>query len=231
MTITTTPEPTDTHWQRITALRPRIEAAAYRRYPHSVPEFMDAATDSLLALPLCEIDPASASSHTDSYLVSRAVFAGRRTLWHQLWRSPARNEYAFADLTQPTAEMDDWLEICQMQSPWFDESHLPDDDDPLTSLEYWPMPHPPPSPLAQALAEIKSRLAPEEQLAFHILEDALFSGSGVAGLFHSNGRINQAAAASRYGVAKSTFNRWFVALRDQLEPLLDSRVYLATEAV
>jgi hypothetical protein len=186
------------HWQRIEQLLPKIEAAAYRRYPHSVSEFIAEGIDALLALPLAEIDPDSPQSHTDSYLVQRAVFAGQRKLWQQY-----SSEWQFADLVD--AEVD---EEWQLQFP--DTSHDQDEAE---------------SDLAETIEEVAQQFTAQELELFQILRQAIASDD--ADLFFQNGKLRQAVLVGRGGFSRSGLSRAVNGLRDKLGPLAVGRALAA----
>jgi hypothetical protein len=197
----------EVHWQRIISLLPKIEAAARRRYPHSVPEFMDAGIDALLALPLPEIDPDSPQAHTDSYLVQRAVFAGQRLLWPEF----ARGVWEFTDLAGPDGEWEWWLQAALSQGTTGDEA--------------WPVPNTDPADnltddsgeLAEAMERLVQQLPPQERQLFYLIQEAVTAGDEA--LFFQSGQVKQIGLAQQSGISRSRLNRTFNSLRQAFAPL------------
>lgn len=181
------------HWQRITDLLPKLEAAAYRRYPQDAKEFIDLGIDALLELPVAAIDPDSPDSHTDSYLVQHAVYAGQRVLWAQYNRANGGEgavDYTFSDLSDNDGTISPSAAALLSDEAAFD---FEEDETVADDLE---------------LTEQEARL-------LTIIQEAIAEGQD--DLFYSNGKLQQHVLV-KIGLfsSKSAVNRAMEGLRQKL---------------
>lgn len=187
---------TNPNWNKIIELLPQIEAAAYRRYPSAVGDFLEAGVDALLKMDPDKMNGPDA--HTDSYLIQNAVFAATRKLWPDF----ARGVWEFTDLVNPSDDQS----FLDYQASLVDESYQDEIDQ---------------EEMSDAISEIVKFLPAQELAVFHALQEAVANGEKE--LFFKSGRIRQSELAKRCGIPRSSVNRAMNYLSEVLAPVMGTQ--------